>query len=394
MKGFSLLSTAVITTCLTASGFCEEENPARMDFRESQHEMIISHQTRNGYNNNTQDYSSSSSKQMMNNQNGNRVMDSSHGCVDEGFSLEAEFLWWRAVLDNLEYAARLSGNTRDDSFDLSGHYQHPDFKFDPGVRLSAGYDFGMSNWDVFARWTYHYTDPTDSVSTSGFEDDQGSLVFPLREFYAEGGGQTLVLAQAGRVKWQNQINVADLEMGYDYFFSDRFSFRPSFGIKASWINMEYNTTYTNAEVEIRDGNDDRDLLIPSLTVRNKSDWWGVGPAVGMDGHLHMGWGFSLYGRVSGALMYGCYDNRFKQVDSLGTSLELKSNNDYRQRAMSQVVIGLEWAHCFSNNVLLAFNLGWEGQYWWNQHEMRIILDTQPSGDLTFTGLDAGIRLDF
>lgn len=392
MKVFSLLSTAALTTCLTASGFCEEENPARMDFRESQHEMILSHQTRNGYNN-TQDYSSSSSKQMMNNQNGNRVMDSSHGCVDEGFSFEAEFLWWRAVLDNLEYAATLSGRTGGDddqgAFNRAGHYKHPSFKFDPGARLSAGYDFGMSNWDVFARWTYHYTAPTDSTFSAGeFNEGEGSIVLPLREFYDGQGIQLLTIARSGVAKWQNQINVADLEMGYDYFFSDRFSFRPSFGLKASWINMEFNTHYTNASIEVDDGNDN------NILFRNKSDWWGVGPAVGMDGHLHMGWGFSLYGRVSGALMYGCYDTRYRQTDFIDNNLQIKANDEYRQRAMSQVVIGLEWAHCFSNSVLLAFNLGWEGQYWWNQHEMRIVHDTQPSGDLTFTGLDAGIRLDF
>ena len=62
--------------------------------------------------------------------------------------------------------------------------------------------------------------------------------------------------------------------------------------------------------------------------------------------------------------------------------------------MAQVVAGIEWAKCFSNGVLLAFNLGWEGQYWWNQNEMRIVIDSQPMGDLTLTGLDAGIRLDF
>lgn len=392
MKVISLLSTAALTTCLTASGFCEEENPKRMDFRESQHEMIISQQTSNGYNN-TQDYSSSS--KMMNNQDGNRVMDSSHGCVDQGFSLEAEFLWWRASLDNLEYAATLGGTTDGSgpgNFNITGKFKHPGFQFDPGVRVSAGYDFGMSNWDVFGRWTYHYSDPSSSAS-GGFG------IFATREFYVSNNTQTLVLAESARTKWQNQINVADLEMGYDYFFSDRFSFRPSFGLKASWINMENNTSYTNATYE-EDQNNAQGVpstvtvVVPSVSVRNKSDWWGIGPAVGMDGHLHMGWGFSLYGRVSGALMYGNFDSRFKQVDSNGSSIELKSNNDYRQRAMSQLLIGLEWAHCFSNNVLLAFNLGWEGQYWWNQHQMNMIVDSQPSGDLTLTGLDAGIRLDF
>ena len=179
-------------------------------------------------------------------------------------------------------------------------------------------------------------------------------------------------------------------MGYDYFFSNRFSIRPNFGLKAAWIDMDYDIDFRNANIGTN-------LLQPvfiDVQLRKKSDFWGVGPEVGIDGNLHMGWGFSLYSRVSGALMYGAYKVRFSQTDTNTSKLRLSNSGQYRQRAMAQVVAGIEWAKCFSNGVLLAFNLGWEGQYWWNQNEMRIVIDAQPMGDLTLTGLDAGIRLDF
>ncbi len=89
-----------------------------------------------------------------------------------------------------------------------------------------------------------------------------------------------------------------------------------------------------------------------------------------------------------------HDTRIIQTDSLGNSTLMESNSQYRQRAMSQILVGLERAKCFSNGTLLAFNLGWEGQYWWNQYEMRFLTDFQPTGDLTFTDLDAGVRFDF
>lgn len=385
MKVFSLLSMAALTTSLTASGFCEEESPARIDFRESQNERIISQQSSNGYDNRQEDFSS---KQMMQGQNEKRVMNSSHGCVDQGFSIEGEFIWWRAVLDNLEYAADFKADPDLDQRVLggiNGTYKFPDFKFDPGVRLSLGYDFGESNWDLFARWTYHHTDPTDSVQgTSG--------VFVFNEFYVFDGGRYPVVGQTARTKWENRINIGDLEMGYDYFFSDRFSFRPSFGLKAAWVKMDNHTTVTDATFERTE--DNFLLVIPSFTMKSQSKWWGIGPAVGIDGHLHIGWGFSLYSRVSGALMYGAVDSKLDQTDTLGNYMRTKANNEYRQKAMAQMVIGLEWAKCFSNNILLAFNLGWEGQHWWNQNEFRYLNDSNPRGDLTLTGLDAGVRLDF
>ncbi len=383
MKVFSLLSTAALTTCLAASGFCNEESPQGVDFRidqSKQMEMTIAQ------NRNSQNYQNNGRSSVEGSRDrgrsGARVINSAHGCAEQGFSIEAEFLWWRANLDNLEYAIRLSGSSST-PFNIGGAYRIPDFEFAPGVRLSAGYDFGRNNWDIFGRWTYHYTDPTSSTSSP-------DNILVLKDIFQPNSLISSVvsnaLAGSAKAKWQNQINVGDFEMGYDYFFSCLFSFRPSFGLKAAWINMDYNTNYVDANV---DG-----MTLVDFSFRNKSEWWGVGPQVGMDGHLHMGWGFSLYGRVSGALMYGKYDTRFSQTDSTDNRFRVTSSSEYRQRAMTQMLVGLEWAKCFSGDILLAFNIGWEGQYWWNQHEMRTTLDSQPHGDLTFTGLDVGVRLDF
>ncbi|QVL57171.1 MAG: MOMP family protein [Simkaniaceae bacterium] len=401
MKVISLLSTAALTVCLTASGFCEEDSPQELDLRISQTEKqqveaLIVHDMNNGssYQNNGR---SSANDMMRSNgqtpqtpQDPNRVMDSVHGCVEEGFSLEAEFLWWRASLDNLEYAAKVNGSIDFNTgiFNLGGDFKLPDFKFDPGVRVSAGYDFGPKNWDLFARWTYHYTDPTSSTSRPTNSTD--TFIIALKEFYAADNSQIEVVVDSARTKWKNQLNVLDLEMGYDYFFSNRFSFRPNFGLKAAWLDMDYDVNFGNANI----GTNFLQPRFIDVQLRNKSDYWGVGPQVGLDGNLHMGWGFSLYSRVSGALLYGAYKTRLSQSDSEGSSFRLSNSSEYRQRAMAQIVAGIEWAKCFSNGVLLAFNLGWEGQYWWNQNEMRIIVDAQPTGDLTLTGLDAGIRLDF
>ncbi|MCB1072189.1 MAG: MOMP family protein [Chlamydiia bacterium] len=395
MKVFSLLSTAALTVCLSASGFCEEDSPQEMDLRISQLEKQEVEETVVQTMNNGSSYQNngrSSANDMMRangqmSSNSNRVMDSVHGCVEQGFVLKGEFLWWHASLDNLEYAIALKGTVpQNGPFNLGGSFKFPDFKFDPGVRVSAGYDFGKDNWDVIARWTYHYTDPTSHASAGS--DSAG--LFVINEYLSPQGVKIEPLAETARAKWQNQINVADLEMGYDYFFSNMFSVRSFFGLKAAWINMDYDTYFGNANIGGLNGNQQ----FIDLTIRNKSEYWGVGLQAGFEGYLHMGWGFSLYSRIASSLLYGGYDTRIRQTDSTGNTFRITANSEYRQRAMAQLAVGLEWAKCFSNGVLLAFNLGWEEQYWWNQNEMRIIIDSQPTGDLTFTGLHAGVRLDF
>ncbi|QVL56429.1 MAG: MOMP family protein [Simkaniaceae bacterium] len=380
MKVFSLLSTAVVTTCLAASGFCE-------DVRISQNENMvledsISHRTNgtsNDYQNQNQTYGASGQSKNMDDPN--RETHSVHGCMS-GFSIGAEFLWWRAQMDNLQYASQAGlppGAALPVVF--SGRIKEPDFEFDPGVRVSAGYDFGRDNWDVFLRWTYQNTDVSDSTGTSSVLS-----VLPLKDFSQGQGILAVSVADTAKVKWQNKLNVFDFEMGYDYFLSQRCSLRPFFGVKAAWLDMDYQTDYTNV---LFNGGDTRHVGISS-----KTDYWGVGPMVGVDGYLHIGWGFSLYSQTSAALVYGQYDANYRQTDTTGDLFRERSDNYARQRAVGIIGVGLEWAYCFSGKYMLAFNLGWEGQYWWNQYELIFFDDTSFHGDLTYSGLDAGLRFDF
>lgn len=380
MKVFSLLSTAVVTTCLTASGFCED---ARISQNENMVlEDVISHRTNgtsNDYQSQNQTYGSSSQSKNMDDPN--QMTHSVHGCMS-GFSIEAEFIWWRAQMDNLQYATQNSAVAGPNPpFVTSGRVKEPSFEFDPGVRVSVGYDFGKDNWDIFLRWTYQYTSVSNSVSTS-----PDPAVFPLKDFSQNLGILATSVAQTGKASWQNRLNVLDFEMGYDYFLSQRCSLRPFFGVKASWIDMDYRTSYTNI---IFNAVDERDLGISS-----KTDFWGVGPMVGMNGYLHIGCGFSLYGQTSAAFVYGQYDAHFSQSDTSGDSFTKKHDNYARQRAVGTIAVGLEWAYCFSGDYMLALNLGWEGQYWWNQYELIFAQDVSYHGDLTYSGLDVGIRFDF
>lgn len=317
----------------------------------------------------------------------NIVMDSVHGCIDSGFSIEGEFLWWRAHIDNLEFATDI--DTAVNPSIGKGYYYQPKFKYDPGVRVSVGYDFGCQNWDVFFRWTYQDTNASNNRSI----DPSVSVLSPLRDFFAPNGLVALTFADSAKASWKNRINVFDFEMGYDYFFSKRFSMRPYMGIKAAWIDMDYHICYTNV---IATSFVIGPFSLGTVDITNESDYWGVGPQLGINGNLYIGWGFSLYGLGSAALLYGQYDTSYRQKDTgQGNDLKFFENNYFRQRAMFQFVLGAEWAKCFSERYLLSFHVGWEGQYWLNQLEFRYLNgDFKPTGDLTYTGLDVGARFDF
>ena len=324
----------------------------------------------------------------------NVVPHSSMGCIDSGFTFQADFLWWRANMDDLDYGLQMN-----DTLFLStrGKIVEPDFEYDPGVRVGAGYDFGRSNWDILLAWTYHYSKATDS---SGNPNVPISL-FALRGQTYNNGNYKVVIGATGRASWRVHLNTLDFEMGYDHFYSKLFSVRSHFGLKAAWINMEYHASYQDM---IDTGDGQTITNYEKISLRTKSDFWAVGPRMGLQSFLHLGWGFSIYGTIAGSLVYGEYDTSSRlfieresvpfPFTSTTTDIPFKHDDFSRLRAVAEMSIGLEWSYCFSGDYLLSFHLGWENQYWWNQLEARLLTDYQPNGDLTYSGIDAGIRFDF
>ncbi|WP_420421032.1 Lpg1974 family pore-forming outer membrane protein [Simkania sp.] len=335
---------------------------------------------------------------------------SAHGCLSEGFSVQAEFLWWRAHIDEVEYAIKakepLPIFTAFPAI-ISGEIKEPKFNYEPGVRVAAGYDFGRDNWDLFFTWTYHYTKARDRFNpvvadpvTAPLADSMIGFVLKLDVLDDNTPNapnfQNLVVSADGSTQWQVRLNTLDIESGYDYFFSHRFSVRPNLGLKVAWIDMHYRVKYNTMAIV-------HNFITDNLATgsgRGDSDYWSVGPRFGLDGYLHIGWGFSLYGKISGALLYGEFDAKYRTVvDNLtdptqDQDITVRQDSSYRLRPMSQLAMGLEWGYCFSQDYFLGLYIGWETQYWWNQLEIPFFASFQPDGDLTFSGLDVGIRFDF
>lgn len=380
MKVFSLFSMLALSTVLTTQSFAD----AKMS-------------QSGGYN------GTSSNRTQMDPEgppvppNRDIQVHSAHGCLDSGFSFQGEFLWWRTVMDDLEYGLKNNAIIADPNNFPQGQafsftVREPDFQFDPGFRFAAGYDFGRDNWDVFLRWTRLYTQASDTVNQGSGND----ILIPIRvetiSIVQNFGGVSL--SPYGKVNWDFHFNSLDFEMGYDYFFSHRFSVRPHMGIKAAWLDMDYRVKYLEALV-VSAGD------IETMDAKGDSDYWAVGPRFGIDGYLHIGWGFSIYGQISGSLLYGRYDTKYDQsvVSTVPNSpivvdFDIKQDDFYRLRSNLQMALGVEWAYCYAGDYLFALHLGWETQYWWNQLEMPFFGYFQPDGDLTLSGLTAGARFDF
>lgn len=372
MKVTKLIPTLALAVALTSTVFAKHENQMLID--ENQHSV----KTSDG-------------------QYPTHFPQSARGCLGvDGPYFDIEFLWWRATEDSLEYAQRISvtENANGIPIDLKSKDLDQDFEFDPGFRIGLGYNFCYDGWDVHASWTFHYTHPSTSVT--GLPDPDQNIIGFLGLVPTNAGTVQFVRYERAKTNWQLQFNTWDLELGRDFYLGQYLSIKPTLGLKGAVIRQHLQADYFNSNI----GNNTFPIGYPNHSFRGKSRWWGVGPKASMTGHWFFGPGFSLYGILSGALLYGEFTIRHK-VDAIDTRIIVGRQTGfdgrddfYRLRPMTQLAIGLEWSRCFMDWFFFSIHAGWETQYWWDQFEMFTLSDLTPEGDLSFTGLDVGFRMDF
>ncbi len=67
----------------------------------------------------------------------------------------AEFLYWKAEQEGLEYATFASANINNASNNSAAYRKkNPHYQWKPGMHVSLGYEWSGDPWDVFVDWTY------------------------------------------------------------------------------------------------------------------------------------------------------------------------------------------------------------------------------------------------
>lgn len=338
------------------------------------------------------------------NMNPKTVLDSARGCHGRnGPYFDLEFLWLRAIEDGIGYAWSVN-QTATDRFIKP---KDQDFKFKPGFRIGVGYNLGYDDWDLHLSYTWHYTHVKTSVNGQ-YIDGNGTIIGTLTLLPINDGSLTFVAYERGKSRWQNQFNVWDLDLGRNYFVGKHLAVKPTLGLKGALIRQHLQAFLNNADLE-EQGEQDTNVNVEwdNIAGRFKSRFWGIGPKVGMSGEWELGAGFSLFGSFHTAALYGQFKTKSSVVaiatsDRVGQDSDRVGTNDgghinddfYRLRMMGYTSIGLEWSRCFWDWLNFRLHLGWECQYWWQQMEFLNFKDLSPDGDLSLTGINAGLRFDF
>lgn len=322
-----------------------------------------------------------------------------------GVTVTADFLWWQATGDDLEYDQKVvaPGGFIDKSFANGfSELKNLDFEWGPGYRVGLGYYGGKHHgWDLFANWTSFDGEARGSHTNNNPDGEANQS--PL-------GSIILLNMVESQSKWHLDYDTLDLEFGHHYFINKRVSLRPHIGLRGARIDQHYHTS-AQANVIPPVGSN----FPTSFTA--KCDFRGIGVRGGSDFIWHFTRHFNLWGELSAAILYG----EFRTKEEISGLLQLQTMVSFeldplpftikekmrRIRTNLQTAIGLGWETCTKGDKQhFAINVGYEFLEWFKQVEFTqfsiyAIPDnnanfgqTNHHGDLGLQGLRVNARFDF
>jgi len=303
-----------------------------------------------------------------------------------GFSVEADFIYWRADEDGTDYV--LTSHSSDSRF------HKPGISWDPGFKVGIGYTWANQDfWDLFLRWTYLHTHQDGNEKASSTD-----LLTPI--WSPSVLGQQALSAS---VDWKVRYNTFDLEMGRDYFISKTIALRPCVGLRGASIRQHYQTKYLG------------EITTTSLPVHThmkaENNFWGLGARVGAQMKWHFTRRWSFIGAVDGSLLYGHFDIHQKLKGVQVSPADFGFKDAFSKVATNlEASLGFAWETFFCNDKYrVAVSLAYEFSEWFSQNRMKQfnlfdnIANGQTSGttsvgdskgDLGLQGGTLQVRFDF
>lgn len=313
-----------------------------------------------------------------------------------GWFLSFDILYWHAKVGGTEFA--YSDNSPAATLPIKGRTKDVDFDWDWGFRVGAGYNFAHDGWDAYLHYTWFDTNGSDSTRAglnSSVVPTKGSSQIVAT---TDNTGNQFLFCDSAKSQYDFDYQALDLELGRAYFISGKLSFRPHWGLKTAWIDQEQVTRYTGGSPV----DDALGLGVSTVHIKDDCDFWGLGPRVGVESKWHLGYGFSIFGNVSGALLFGHFDVNHKErwTATEDNRINLTANR-HAFSPTAQLQLGLRYdKYLHDNRQHFGIGLGFESQYWWRQNQMLKIDDAavlkyeRYSDDVSMHGLTIDIRFDF
>jgi hypothetical protein len=278
-----------------------------------------------------------------------------------------------------------------DQTSISNNLEQIHFGWDLGFRVGAGYGMQHDQWDTNVFYTWFHTRGKDHAS-----EGPGTIHSTfLGNFYVDnpdGKGLSGPSYESASIDWTIRFHVIDWELGRNFWISKSLALRPFIGIKGGWIHQFIHSKWQNPNLS---GAEFFNVGIENI----KNNFWGVGPEVGIDTKWVLFSGrsqfFSLFGDISGAIMWGHWSFRDVFNNALPQQVVVNLWPVNSGASMVRVFTGLEWEINFQQNrYQFSTKLGYEMQFWLNQLQFYSFTGGRLDNALTLQGGTLEFCFDF
>lgn len=327
------------------------------------------------------------------------------------YHIYGDVLYWQAHEKGLPVAVDNFGGTVLDD----GRVKNMKFNWDVGFRLGFNIQPWCDYWDIDLAWTRFYTSahrrPNTNNTSQLFYPSQthpadayyslGNLVnnpmaFPGLAFYInQGTNNSYADANAHVSIHMNQI---DFDIGRLFYPVCELGLRPHFGVRTTWINQHFRVNYRgqNAFAQVFQllpiTNPASNPLLFSTSqfqnigdefnVRKTSNWWGIGPEIGLNTIWALPCDFELFGNATFAIEYGIHKTFDRDDDiTLGIENVHVKNVFHASEPILDLQLGFGWGRDFCCGYNMNLAVVWEEHVYFSQNQFPVFLDSKSIGSL-------------
>lgn len=315
------------------------------------------------------------------------VIEAKHDSIQnnkKSFYIGADYLFWQASEDQLQYALKIPGGFPKDGLIFASQIftEEQTFKWNSGVRVKTMYFF-CEDWDFRIIYT-HFKKSSFTCTEESPNGILATTLFGLLDF----GG---VIGARANSNWFLNFNTVNAELEYDDWYPVYFmNVRPYIGVTWAKINQSQHINYFklgSSELEVQ--------------VTRNNDFWSFGPRAGIDTKWYI-WSdrLAIIGNMATALLHGTFniDANYFLVNTTPPLSPTFFDSKKRLRPMMQMLLGIHWEQPL-DKAIVEIGGGYEVQYWWNQWQVfpsgfGVVSSISGNGDLMVHGLVLHLGVQF
>lgn len=295
----------------------------------------------------------------------------------QGWFLSIDVLYWQTKVDGAEYVASDS-SFANTPISAVGRLKEVEFDFEFGLKVGLGYNFFHDGWDMGLQYTYFDQNAGNKTGTSSpaiLLPTTATLVIAETSYgdIATGAVTPPIFCTSATTDFKLDFDNLNLELGRNYFVSRNLSFRPHFGLKSAWIKIDWDNRYTGGETAFSVQTpfnttiNFRGLGLDTVYANINSDFWGLGPRAGVNSKWYLTNGFSLYGNVDGALLFGYFETKYKSWFSANAQNVVRYKEKFhRLTPTAHFELGLSYdKYIYNDKQHIGISLGYENQFFWD-----------------------------